>query len=597
MPSDAFARAAATFGDNFTRANGGLGANYTTGIATGAITAIAPTITSNAIVGNTASAFQTAFYSAASFGNSQFAEITVGGAAAGTTIYMAAANSSAAQAYYFQYNGNSQYALVRNIAATSIVVVNAVPGPTLAGGNTMRIETVNTPQGVWVSGIVNGAVVVWIFDKSGTPLTGGAPGLGIFGNSATASITNFAGGTFQIGSLGSNWIFPSGTMAISSGTVSLGVGQNPNTAFALWGANLFPKDHSSQVTLVGSPGASDKVGVIVRGAGHGILNDSGSIFSGYIGYATSGTWAIAKIAAGVIGAPLTSGAVTWNSGDKIQLSAAGTNLTLLRNGASLGSIVDATYLAGLPGICVQAAGALTNWLSSAIILQTTTSVTDNFQRAGPTLGANWTGYFNNSFTIISSGVAGTTGPANDDNAPLYTGVSWPNDQWASVKINSGTMAASGAVGQGIVLRGIQDGVAPTKNDAYTYSDAPTLSVVDGNGFQNGTGNIRGFAYYIQSTTNNVLANLGGPTFQTNDQLQMAAIGDTVYAFRNGILEASARDANLTAGSAGLNSFNTWNLNSGNKTLTNFAGGLFTPFNTGGGGGGDLGPGYDFKYRF
>ena len=92
---------AATVSDNFERADGGLGSNWTTVSGTGA-----PQIVSNTLRVRTAGALSSAYWSASTFGSDQFAQANLPGSS-GTQYGPGIAVRLSSSKGYFLWYGNS----------------------------------------------------------------------------------------------------------------------------------------------------------------------------------------------------------------------------------------------------------------------------------------------------------------------------------------------------------------------------------------------------------------------------------------------------------------------------------------------------------
>jgi hypothetical protein len=575
MPSDVFARSSNNYSDNFNRANGGLGANWTTW-ATGTFSPSAPQISSNQVVGNAASYFM-AYYSGASFpSSSQFSQITcpVGGnsASGGVDVMV---NTSTNNGYVGQfYNGNFR---IDTMKANVHTLGSNVAG-TLNSGDVLRIESIQLGGIACVSLYQNGTIVDFIIDT--TPVTGGAPGFGVYGNASQSVADNWIGGTSLIGSgdLGSNWTVQTGSLTISGGNVSATGSASSVDCYAIWTKNLFPEDHQSQATI--SSLGTGKCGVLVRMAGLNVYGNSSSLASGYSGVASSGAWAINKVAANDAITVLASGSTTWNTNDTILLVVKGTTLTLYQNGVALGSATDSSYLAGHAGIYTTGNSSITDWTGTPIvnIIQV---ASDSFERAGPALGSNWTQLYGAggigavSAEIIvpgSSGVPGGVGqPNNSDGAPIWNANSFNADCYSQVTMYAATLPSTYGVpvGIGVTLRQVQ-GTGGNANTSTGYTFVTYYGITMANA---PTYWPHALTWYSGASTLNFLSIKGGCPFQLNDVVFQTDIGDTASGYINGILDLQVRDtSSLGVGQPGINDYQIYNEHSGNVLVTNFSAG-------------------------
>jgi hypothetical protein len=135
--------------------------------------------------------------------------------------------------------------------------------------------------------------------------------------------------------------------------------------------------------------------------------------------------------------------------------------------------------------------------------------------------------------IISNLAQGTA--TNTDCTEIYTGVSLPNDQYASATLGAGI-----AGNANLVL-----GVRMVDNGSISLGGMPGYFTRIA-----GTGN--GGAWTIQDGSGgHVLTNGSGLTVNSGDVFVLAVIGTTVYLFQNGTQVGSAVSALWSSGSAML----------------------------------------------
>ena len=192
---------AATVSDNFTRANGGLGSNWTTVTGT-----VAPQIVSNTLQPGTAGTVNSAYWSANTFGSDQYAQASLpnsNGSSYGPAIAVRLSNSKG----YFLWYGNSanQVSIWRMDSATSWTQLKASGSLTISATDVWKITAV----GSTISAYQNGTQVATVTD---THYTTGSPGVWLYysGN----QITNWSGGDIGPYSVG-------GTVSGLSGTAVL----------------------------------------------------------------------------------------------------------------------------------------------------------------------------------------------------------------------------------------------------------------------------------------------------------------------------------------------------------------------------------------
>lgn len=196
--------------------------------------------------------------------------------------------------------------------------------------------------------------------------------------------------------------------------------------------------------------------------------------------------------------------------------------------ASLNETIVATSITGA------------NFVGQATGYTQTQTVSDNFHRAdSPNLGANWTVTTDVSMPIaVASDIAVPTPnlPNPPEGIEIYTGASFPNDQYASVTLNSFAIASG-------VFVAVRDDVTDTTG----YS-----AQADGDG-------VGGYNLTLNdvSTGNpiGVVAALSGAP-QPGDIITVQAVGTLITAFYNGIPIVSGTNNSTAAGDPVLGLFGT-----------------------------------------
>ena len=214
---------AATISDNFNRANGGLGANWTTVSGT-----TAPQIVNNTVQPGTAGTLNSAYWSANTFGANQYAAASFpnsSGTNWGPAIAVRLSNS---KGYILWYgNQTNVVSIWRMDSSTSWTQLKASAQLTIAATDVWRFQAV----GSTLTGYQNGKQVITVTD---TRYTTGAPGIWMY--FATNQITNWSGGdvttipTYSVG----------GTASGLSGTVVLQDNGGDNLSVAANGSFTFP---------------------------------------------------------------------------------------------------------------------------------------------------------------------------------------------------------------------------------------------------------------------------------------------------------------------------------------------------------------------
>lgn len=175
--------------DNFNRANGGLGANWTTSPGL-----TAPTIAGNLVTGPTDNTVYGAYRSAGSFSDDQYAELyaTLGGtnSECGPSVRQSAAANTSYFAVWSTATGGT-YALVRVVAGT-YTTLSSVTGVGTTGTRKLRIEA----RGSTLVMHVNDVAVLAANDAT---ITTGRPAFYQFRDvGATTNIDNFDAGDLLV---------------------------------------------------------------------------------------------------------------------------------------------------------------------------------------------------------------------------------------------------------------------------------------------------------------------------------------------------------------------------------------------------------------
>ena len=183
---------AATISDNFSRANGGLGPNWTTVSGT-----TAPQIVNNTAQPGSGGTLNSAYWSANTFGSNQFAAASFPNSSGSNFGPGVAVRLSNSKGYFLWYgNSASTVSIWRMDSASSWTQLKASAKLTVAATDVWQLQAV----GSTLTGYQNGKQVVTTTDTS---YTTGAPGIWMY--YAANQITNWSGGdvaatpTFSVG--------------------------------------------------------------------------------------------------------------------------------------------------------------------------------------------------------------------------------------------------------------------------------------------------------------------------------------------------------------------------------------------------------------
>jgi hypothetical protein len=364
---------AGSVSDDFSRADGALGGNWTTVAGTSA-----PVIAGGVVVAGTPNALNSAYWSAASFTADQFAQASLPASSGGNFGPGIAVRLSGATGYVLWYgNSPGTVSIWRMDSSGSWTQLAGSGALTVSGSDVWRIAAV----GSTISGYQNGTLVVQATDSR---YGSGSPGVWLYysgnkianwsGGDVTSSGTT-SGGTTGGGSpagsvsddfsradggLGSNWTDMSdgGLAIISRGAVG---GTN---AAAVSGdirtAESYPSDQYSQVQLT----ATQLTGTQWIGPSVRMQADRSS---GYVaGYSWDGgapevvLYARTGTQLSPLGTAYQSGALP--AGTTLKLEAVGNSLAVLVNGTERIAVADGTYAGGAPGIMAYGTAQAANWV-------------------------------------------------------------------------------------------------------------------------------------------------------------------------------------------------------------------------------------------
>jgi hypothetical protein len=222
-----------TASDDFNRANGSLGSNWTD-MAEGGMA-----ISSDAVSGGNGNGNTGDMWSANTFNSDQFSQIELtgtqltGGQWIGVTVRAQSGGQDGYTGLYFWNYGNSMLMLFKRTGGNWTQLGGSVPTGPLAGGTVLEVEA----SGSTISMLENGSQVITATDTS---ITGGAPGIMAFG---TALADNWTGG--NLGSSGGSGTPPAtytvgGTVSGLTGSVVLQDNGGDNLTVSANGTFTFP---------------------------------------------------------------------------------------------------------------------------------------------------------------------------------------------------------------------------------------------------------------------------------------------------------------------------------------------------------------------
>ncbi|MBO0885102.1 MAG: hypothetical protein J2P17_33175, partial [Mycobacterium sp.] len=295
---------ASTASDNFNRANGGLGSNWTTVAGT-----VAPKIVSNKVQPGTAGAVNSAYWSANTFGGDQFAQATLPNSS-GTQYGPGIAVRLSGGTGYFLWYGNAAgtVSIWRMDSSASWTQLAHSANLTISPTDVWKIQAV----GSTISAYQNGSLVTQATD---THYASGSPGVWLY--YAANQITNWSGGdaaassTYSVG----------GSVSGLSGTAVLqDNGGDPVTVTAN-GTFTFPTQLASgaayNVTVQTSP--AGQTCTVTNGAGT-IASANITTVSVTCATGTAPTYSVGGSVSGLSGTAV----LQDNGGDPVTVTANGT---------------------------------------------------------------------------------------------------------------------------------------------------------------------------------------------------------------------------------------------------------------------------------
>ncbi len=508
---------ATTVSDNFDRADGGLGSNWTTVSGTAA-----PKIVSNNLRVGTANAVNSAYWSASTFGSDQFAQASLpnsSGAQYGPGI---AVRLSSTEGYFLWYGNSSNTVSLWRMDNSSGWTQLQQSGPL----------TVSPSSDVWmiqavgstISGYQNGKLVVQATD---TKITSGSPGVWLYYPSD--QIDNWSGGDVATYTVG-------GTVSGLSGTVVLQDNGGDDLSVSASGAFTFGTG------LTAGSGYNVTVKTNPAGQTCSVANGSGTTGSSGVTDVAVTCTAVATYTVGGTVSGLSGTVVLQdNGGDDLSVSASGA--FTFGTGLTAGSGYNVTVKTNPAGqTCSVANGSGTTGSSGVtdVAVTCTTSAagsgSDDFNRPDGSLGANWTDMSDGGLTISAQAAAGTS--ASGTSGDMRTAESYTSNQYSQVEVTSTQLTGWQWIGPAVrTQNGGQDGYV----GIYNWNNgSPELMLFKRSG---GNWTQLGSAY---ST---------GP-LAAGTQLKLMVVGSTLSFLENGVERIAAYDNDLVGGAPGIIAYGT-----------------------------------------
>jgi Putative esterase len=180
-----------------------------------------------------------------------------------------------------------------------------------------------------------------------------------------------------------------------------------------------------------------------------------------------------------------------------------------------------------------------------------TTASDNFSRADGPLGANWTDISDGGMAISSGAVTGTAGRLTGD---AWNANTFSSDQFSQIQLTSTQLTGGEWIGPAVRMQSSgQDGYV---GFYYWNNGSPELML-----YERASGSFT----QLGSTYNS------GP-LAAGTQLELEAVGSTIYFLENGIVVVSASDSSITGGAPGIMAYGAAEAGSwsgGNASLPRF----------------------------
>src|SRR5208337_4490263 len=510
------AASATSAADNFNRADGSLGANWT------AISDGGMAIASQQVIG-TAGVVTGDMWTAQAFNSDQYSQVQVTSTPMSGGQWVAAAvrmQSSGQNAYVGIYNWNSGSPVLEIFKRSGggwAQLSAAYSTGVLPAGTQLQLTAIGSTISFWQNGVKRLSVT----DSS---FTGGAPGMMAYGN---GTADNWSGGNAASYTVGGTVSGLSGTVVLQdNGGDNLSVTANGSFTFA----TALPTGAPYGVTVLTNPAGQTCI----------VANGSGTVASANV---TSVSVSCSNAASYTVGGTVSglSGTVVLqdNGGDNLSVSANGTFTfaTSLVSGSAY-SVTVKTNPAGQACTVSNGSGTIgsANVTNVAVSCGTNTgtSASDNFNRADGPLGPNWTAVSDGGMSIASQQVIGTAAQVTGD---MWTGTTFGSDQYSEVQVTSTSMSGIQWVGPAVRMQnGGQNGYV----GIYSWnSGSPVVELF-----------LRSGGGWTQVGSYN-----SGP-LAAGTKLRLVALGNSISFMVNGVQRIGYTDSSFSGGSPGIMAFDS-----------------------------------------
>jgi hypothetical protein len=523
--------------DNFARANGSLGPNWTA-MSDGPLA-----ISNQTVVGTNAGGNSGDIRTAETYNSDQYSSVQVtstpltGGQWIGPMARAQGTGTGLYVGIYFWNSGYPELMLFKRVSGAWAQLGSTYSSGALAAGTVLTLSA----SGSTLTFAENGVTVIAATDTS---LTGGAPGIMANG---TASAANWSGGNvngttpvptpkYTIG----------GTISGLSGTAVLQDNGGDNLSVSSNGTFTFP------TALLAGQTYSATVATTPTGQQCTVSNGSGTVGSANVTNIaiTCTTLPVPTISIGGTISGLSGTVVIQdNGGDTLSVGSNGTFTfpTLLATGATY-SVTVVTNPTSQQCTVSNGSGTVgsANVTNVAVTCTTIAStVSDNFARANGSLGPNWTAMTDGPLAISSQMVIGTN--ANGNSGDTRTAETYANDQYSTIQVSSTPLTGTQWIGPTVRVQGNGTGLYV---GTYKWNSGSPQLVL----FKriSGTWSQLGSAY-------------ASGALPAGTQLTLTVVGNTLAFSENGVIRISATDSSLTSGAPGI-------MANGTATATNWSGG-------------------------
>ena len=517
------ANSATSGSDDFNRANGSLGPNWT-GISDGGLA-----IVSQAVAGTASAGVSGDTRTAESYTGDQYSQVAVsstqlsGGQWIGPMVRAQNSGRSAYVGIYKWNNGSPVLQLFKRSGSSWTQLGGTYNSGALAAGTLLQVKA----AGSAISFLQNGVQRISATDTS---LTGGAPGIMSYG---TGQVDNWAGGnaasggTFTVG----------GTVSGLSGTVVLQDNGGDNLSLSANGSFTFA------TALAGGAAYNVTVSTNPSGQTCTVANGPGAIASGNVTNVavtcgSSATYTVGGTVSGLSGTVV----LQDNGGDNLSVSANGsfTFATALAGGAAY-NITVSTFPSGQTCTVANGSGAIatanvTNVAVTCTNSTTGSSASDDFNRANGSLGPSWTGISDGGLAIASQAVAGTSGSAVSGDT--WTAATFTGDQYSQVAVTSTQLTGGQWIGP--MVRAQNSGQSAYVGIYNWNNGSPDLMLFKRSG----------------SSWTQLGGTYNSGALAAGTLLQVKAAGSAISFLQNGVQRISATDTSLTGGAPGIMSYGT-----------------------------------------